>query len=150
MNLPTQLRIACLTLALASVLAMRADASLQVGLDLDDSKDEWALALADELSSQVNTTTTSSSSSSSSGPEERPESQEEIRAKLSHSNLPASSASGSGNVVSDGGGAEAPAVSSIANSTADQTLTRQVYDRGQWIPDEPIFFLLKVPRLQTA
>ena len=128
---------------------MRADASLQVGLDLDDSKAEWALALADELSSQVNTTATSSSSSSS-GPEERPESQEEIGAKLSHSNLPASSASGSGNVVADGGGAEAPAVSSIANSTADQTLTRQVYDRGQWIPDEPIFFLLKVPRLQTA
>ncbi len=149
MNLPTQLRIACITLAFASCIAMRADASLQVDLDLDDSKNEWALALADELSSQVKTTT-SSSSSSSSGPEERPESQEEIRAKLSHSNLPASSASGSGNVVSDGGGAEAPAVSSIANSTADQTLIRRVYDRGQWIPDEPIFFLLKVPRLQTA
>ncbi len=128
---------------------MRADASLQVDLDLDDSKDEWALALADELSSQVETTT-SSSSSSSSGPEERPESQEEIRAKLSHSNLPASSASGSGNVVSDGGGVEAPAVSSIANSTADQTLIRRVYDRGQWIPDDPIFFLLKVPRLHNS
>ena len=149
MNLPTQLRIACITLAFASCIAMRADASLQVDLDLDDSKDEWALALADELSSQVKTTT-SSSSSSSSGPEERPESQEEIRAKLSHSNLPASSASGSGNVVSDGGGAEAPAVSSIANSTADQTLIRRVYDRGQWIPDEPIFFLLKVPRLHNS
>ena len=148
MNLPTQLRIACLTLALASVLAMRADASLQVGLDLDDSKDEWALALADELSSQVNTTTTSSSSSS--GPEERPEPQVEIRAKLSHSNLPASSTSGSGNVGPDGGGAEAPAVGSVVSSTAGQTLTRRVYDRGQWIPDEPIFFLLKVPRLQTA
>ena len=128
---------------------MRADASLQVDLELDDSKNEWALALADELSSQVKTTT-SSSSSSSSGPEERPESQEEIRAKLSHSNLPASSASGSGNVVSDGGGAEAPAVSSIANSTADQTLIRRVYDRGQWIPDDPIFFLLKVPRLHNS
>ena len=149
MNLPTQLRIACITLAFASCFAMRADASLQVDLELDDSKNEWALALADELSSQVKTKT-SSSSSSSSRPEERPESQEEIRAKLSHSNLPASSASGSGNVVSDGGGAEAPAVSSIANSTADQTLMRRVYDRGQWIPDEPIFFLLKVPRLQTA
>ena len=135
-------------MALASVLAMRADASLQVNLDLDDSSDEWALALASELSSDVATTSTSSSSSS--GQEERPESEEEIRAKLSHSNLPASSASGSGNVVSDGGGAEAPAVSSIANSTADQTLMRRVYDRGQWIPDEPIFFLLKVPRLQTA
>ena len=149
MNLPTQLRIACITLAFASCIAMRADASLQVDLELDDSKNEWALALADELSSQVKTTT-SSSSSSSSGPEERPESQEEIRAKLSHSNLPASSASGSGNVVSDGGGAEAPAVSSIANSTADQTLMRRVYDRGQWIPDEPIFFLLKVPRLHHS
>ncbi len=148
MNLPTQLRIAFITLAFASCIAMRADASLQVDLDLDDNKDEWALALADELSSQVNTTTTSSSSSS--GPEERPEPQEEIRAKLSHSNLPASSTSGSGNVASDGGGAEAPAVSSIANSTADQTPIRQVCDRGQWIPDEPIFFLLKVPRLQTA
>ena len=128
---------------------MRADASLQVDLELDDSKNEWALALADELSSQVKTTT-SSSSSSSSRPEERPESQEEIIAKLSHSNLPASSASGSGNVVSDGGGAEAPAVSSIANSTADQTLIRRVYDRGQWIPDDPIFFLLKVPRLHNS
>ena len=149
MNLPTQLRIACIALAFASCIAMRADASLQVDLDLDDSKDEWALALADELSSQVETTT-SSSSSSSSRPEERPESQEEIRAKLSHSNLPASSASGSGNVVSDGGGAEAPAVSSIANSTADQTLIRRVYDRGQWIPDDPIFFLLKVPRLHNS
>ena len=149
-NLPFQRRIAWFTLAFASCFAMRADASLQVDLDLDDSKDEWALALASELSSQVNTTTTTSSSSSSSGQEEWPESQEEIRAKLRHSNLPASSASGSGNVVSDGGGDEAPAVSSIANSTADQTLTRQVYDRGQWIPDEPIFFLLKVPRLQTA
>ena len=149
MNTPTQLRIACLTLALASVLALRADASLQVDLDLDDSKDEWALALASELSSEV-AATSAPSSSSSSGQEERPESGAEIRAKLSHSNLPASSASGSGNVVSDGGGAEAPAVSSIANSTADQTLMRRVYDRGQWIPDEPIFFLLKVPRLQTA
>ena len=150
MNLPTQLRIACITLAFASCIAMRADASLQVDLDLDDSKGEWALTLADELSSQVNPTITTSSSSSSSEPEEWPKSREEIRAKLSHSNLPASSASGSGNVVSDGGGAEAPAVSSIANSTADQTLMRRVYDRGQWIPDEPIFFLLKVPRLQTA
>ena len=148
MNLPTQLRIACITLAFASCIAMRVDASLQVDLDLDDSSDEWALALASELSSDVATISTSSSSSS--GQEERPESEEEIRAKLSHSNLPASSASGSGNVVSDGGGAEAPAVSSIANSTADQTLMRRVYDRGQWIPDEPIFFLLKVPRLQTA
>ena len=129
---------------------MRADASLQVDLDLDDSKGEWALTLADELSSQVNPTITTSSSSSSSEPEEWPKSREEIRAKLSHSKLPASSASGSGNVVSDGGGAEAPAVSSIANSTADQTLMRRVYDRGQWIPDEPIFFLLKVPRPQTA
>ena len=148
MNLPTQLRIAFITLAFASCIAMRADASLQVDLDLDDNKDEWALALADELSSQVNTTTTSSSSSS--GPEERPEPQEEIRAKLSHSNLPASSTSGSGNVGPDGGGAEAPAVGSVVSSTAGQTLTRRVYDRGQWIPDEPIFFLLKVPRLQTA
>ena len=150
MNLPTQLRIACITLAFASCIAMRADASLQVDLDLDDSKGEWALTLADELSSQVNPTITTSSSSSSSEPEEWPKSREEIRAKLSHSKLPASSASGSGNVVSDGGGAEAPAVSSIANSTADQTLMRRVYDRGQWIPDEPIFFLLKVPRPQTA
>ena len=150
MNLPTQLRIACITLAFASCIAMRADASLQVDLDLDDSKGEWALTLADELSSQVNPTITTSSSSSSNEPEEWPKSREEIRAKLSHSNLPASSASGSGNVVSDGGGAEAPAVSSIANSTADQTLMRRVYDRGQWIPDEPIFFLLKVPRPQTA
>ena len=149
MNLPTQLRIACITLAFASCIAMRADASLQVDLDLDDSKDEWALALASELSSEV-AATSAPSSSSSSGQEERPESGAEIRAKLSHSNLPASSASGSGNVVSDGGGAEAPAVSSIANSTADQTLMRRVYDRGQWIPDEPIFFLLKVPRPQTA
>lgn len=148
MNLPTQLRIAFITLAFASCIAMRADASLQVDLDLDDNKDEWALALADELSSQVNTTTTSSSSSS--GPEERPEPQEEIRAKLSHSNLPASSTTGSGNVGPDGGGAEAPAVGSVVSSTAGQTLTRRVYDRGQWIPDEPIFFLLKVPRLQTA
>ena len=128
---------------------MRADASLQVDLDLNDSKNGWALVVASELSSDV-VTTSAPSSSSSSGQEERPESGAEIRAKLSHSNLPASSASGSGNVVSDGGGAEAPAVSSIANSTADQTLMRRVYDRGQWIPDEPIFFLLKVPRLQTA
>ena len=148
MNLPTQLRIAFITLAFASCIAMRADASLQVDLDLDDNKDEWALALADELSSQVNTTTTSSSSSS--GPEERPEPQEEIRAKLSHSNLPASSTSGSGNVGPDGGGAEAPAVGSVVSSTAGQTLTRRVYDRGQWIPDEPIFFLLKVPRLHNS
>lgn len=128
---------------------MRADASLQVDLDLNDSKNGWALVVASELSSDV-VTTSAPSSSSSSGQEERPESGAEIRAKLSHSNLPASSASGSGNVVSDGGGAEAPAVSSIANSTADQTLMRRVYDRGQWIPDEPIFSLLKVPRLQTA
>ena len=128
---------------------MRADASLQVDLDLNDSKNGWALVVASELSSDV-VTTSAPSSSSSSGQEERPESGAEIRAKLSHSNLPASSASGSGNVVSDGGGAEAPAVSSIANSTADQTLMRRVYDRGQWIPDEPIFFLLKVPRPQTA
>ena len=128
---------------------MRADASLQVDLDLNDSKNGWALVVASELSSDV-VTTSAPSSSSSSGQEERPESGAEIRVKLSHSNLPASSASGSGNVVSDGGGAEAPAVSSIANSTADQTLMRRVYDRGQWIPDEPIFFLLKVPRLQTA
>ena len=128
---------------------MRADASLQVDLDLNDSKNGWALVVASELSSEV-AATSAPSSSSSSGQEERPESGAEIRAKLSHSNLPASSASGSGNVVSDGGGAEAPAVSSIANSTADQTLMRRVYDRGQWIPDEPIFSLLKVPRLQTA
>ena len=128
---------------------MRADASLQVDLDLNDSKNGWALVVASELSSDV-VTTSAPSSSSSSGQEERPESGAEIRAKLSHSNLPASSASGSGNVVSDGGGAEAPAVSSIANSTADQTLMRRVYDRGHWIPDEPIFSLLKVPRLQTA
>ena len=128
---------------------MRADASLQVDLDLNDSKNGWALVVASELSSDV-VTTSAPSSSSSSGQEERPESGAEIRAKLSHSNFPASSASGSGNVVSDGGGAEAPAVSSIANSTADQTLMRRVYDRGQWIPDEPIFFLLKVPRPQTA
>ncbi|MBN01887.1 MAG: hypothetical protein CMJ77_22500 [Planctomycetaceae bacterium] len=149
MEIPSHLRVACFALALASCLAMRADASLQVDLDLNDSKNGWALVVASELSSDV-VTTSAPSSSSSSGQEERPESGAEIRAKLSHSNLPASSASGSGNVVSDGGGAEAPAVSSIANSTADQTLMRRVYDRGQWIPDEPIFSLLKVPRLQTA
>ena len=148
MNTPTQLRIACLTLALASCLAIRADASFQVDIDLDDGKDDWALALASELSSDV--ASTSSSSSSSSGPEERPEPQVEIRAKLSHSNLPASSTSGSGNVGPDGGGAEAPAVGSVVSSTAGQTLTRRVYDRGQWIPDEPIFFLLKVPRLHNS
>ena len=148
-NLPFQRWIAWFTLAFASCFAMRANASLQLDLDLDASKNKWALAFADELSSQVNTTTTTSSSSSS-GTEEWPESQEEIRAKLRHSNLPASSASGSGNVVSDGGGDEAPAVSSIANSTADLTLIRRMYDRGQWIPDDPIFFLLNVPRLHHS
>jgi len=146
-TIPTQLRIACFTLAFASCIAMRAEASLQVELDLHDGDCELALTLADELGSQVDTTSSSSSSSSES--EDLPEPREEIRSKLSHSNLPAS-ATGSGNVVSDGGGADAPGVSSGTISTSGQTLTRRVYDRGQWIPDEPIFFLLKVPRLQTS
>ena len=125
---------------------MRADASLQVDLGLNDSQDEWALALAEQLSSDVDRM---SSSSNSIQQKELPEQREEARDEIGHSNSPAS-ATGSGYVASDGGGAEAPAVSSIANSTADQTPIRQVCDRGQWIPDEPIFFLLKVPRLQTA
>ena len=55
---------------------MRADASLQVDLGLNDSQDEWALALAEQLSSDVDRM---SSSSNSIQQKELPEQREEAR-----------------------------------------------------------------------